>query len=51
MMDQFLFRRSGCLCLPGKSGDFLGCDVAGFGFYGGEDAVAFAAGGIEVGGF
>jgi len=26
-------------------------DVAGFGFDGGEDAVSFAAGDIEVGGF
>jgi len=26
-------------------------DIAGFGFDGGEDAVAFAAGGFEVGGF
>jgi hypothetical protein len=26
-------------------------DVAGIGFDGGEDAVSFAAGGIEVGGF
>jgi hypothetical protein len=26
-------------------------DVAGIGFDGSEDAVAFAAGGIEVGGF
>jgi hypothetical protein len=26
-------------------------DFAGFGFDGSEDAVAFAAGGIEVGGF
>jgi hypothetical protein len=31
------------------SGD-LGGDVSGFGFKGGKDAVAFAAGGFEVGG-
>lgn len=28
-----------------------GGDIAGFGFDGGKDAVSFAAGGIEVGGF